>query len=206
MKNFFPEFKKFIMRGNVVDMSVGVIVGSAFTAIVNGLGNNILKPLVNWILTLIFGANSLSEVYTFLKEVYTDVLDEVGNVVGREIDLTQSIYIDWGAFINAIIDFLITARVLFFILKVINKLHENSESLKKMRLSSAQKKEMKAKGMNPHKKADIEAYLAEQKKLADDAAAAEALALAEKARLEREANPTAEELLKQILAELKARP
>ena len=51
---FFAEFKKFITRGNVVDMSVGVIVGGAFTAIVNALSNNILKPIINYLLTLIF--------------------------------------------------------------------------------------------------------------------------------------------------------
>ena len=50
MKNFFGEFKKFITRGNVVDMAVGVIVGSSFTAIVNALSNNILKPLINYLL------------------------------------------------------------------------------------------------------------------------------------------------------------
>ena len=85
MSKFFEEFKKFITRGNVIDMSVGVIVGSAFTAIVNALGNNILKPVVNWLLSLIFGANSLSEVFTFLKTAY----DEAGAV-----DLANSIYID----------------------------------------------------------------------------------------------------------------
>ena len=72
MKKFFSEFKTFITRGNVVDMAVGVIVGSAFTAIVNGLSNNILKPIINWLLALIFGANSLSEVFTVLKGVYLE--------------------------------------------------------------------------------------------------------------------------------------
>ena len=69
MKNFFAEFKKFITRGNVVDMAVGVIVGGAFTAIVNALSNNILKPVINWLLALIFGADSLSELFTFLTKV-----------------------------------------------------------------------------------------------------------------------------------------
>ena len=50
MRNFFKEFKNFITRGNVVDMAVGVIVGGAFTAIVNGLSNFILKPVINWLL------------------------------------------------------------------------------------------------------------------------------------------------------------
>ena len=73
MKKIFEEFKKFIMRGNIVDMAVGVIVGSSFTAIVNALSNNILKPLINYLLTLIFGANSLSEVYTFLGQPVINV-------------------------------------------------------------------------------------------------------------------------------------
>ena len=60
MKKFFSEFKKFITRGNIVDMSVGVIVGGAFTSIVNGLTNNILKPVINWLLSLVLGTDSLS--------------------------------------------------------------------------------------------------------------------------------------------------
>ena len=97
MKKFFEEFKKFITRGNIVDMAVGVTVGSAFTAIVNGLTNHVLKPLINYVLMLIMGKDSLSEVYTFLHVAYTDGV----------VDLAESIYIDWGAFINTIINFII---------------------------------------------------------------------------------------------------
>ena len=121
MKNYVGEFKKFINRGKVVDMSVGVIVGSAFTAIVTAMSNNILKPIVNYILATLFDADSLHDIYTYLKPVYADVLDEAGNVIGQEIDLSQSIYIDWGAFINAVINFFLIALVLFTIVKVINK-------------------------------------------------------------------------------------
>ena len=110
MKKFFNEFKTFITRGNVLDMAVGVIVGGAFTAIVNALGNNILKPIINFLLALVFGKDSLSELFTFLKRV------EVDGVV----DLTQSIYIDWGSFINAIINFIIIAFVLFCLVKALN--------------------------------------------------------------------------------------
>ena len=53
VKKFFGEFKKFITRGNVLDMAVGVIVGGAFTAIVNGLSNFVLKPIINWLIALI---------------------------------------------------------------------------------------------------------------------------------------------------------
>ena len=121
MKKFFTEFKKFITRGNVVDMAVGVIVGSSFTAIVNALSNNILKPLVNWLLALAFGANSISELFTVLTAVY----DADGN-----LDLTQSIYIDWGTFINAIINFFLIALVLFTIVKVINKFREEHDQFR----------------------------------------------------------------------------
>ena len=207
MKKFFEEFKKFITRGNVVDMAVGVIVGSSFTAIVNGLGNFILKPLVNWFLALILGADTLSECFTFLKKGYKDVLDEAGNVIGQEIDLAQSIYIDWGSFINAVINFFIIAFVLFVIVKIFNKFREDRQELKesiaKKTLNRAERKELRAAGVNIRDKKAVEAYYAEQKRLADEKAASDAAAAAEKARLEREANPTTEDLLKEILAELK---
>ena len=81
MKKFFSEFKKFITRGNIVDMSVGVIVGGAFTSIVNGLTNNILKPVINWLLSLVLGTDSLSEVYTYLKKVEVDGVIDLGQSI-----------------------------------------------------------------------------------------------------------------------------
>lgn len=211
MKKFFTEFKKFITRGNVVDMAVGVIVGSSFTAIVNGMSNFILKPLINALLAVLLGKDSLSDLHTFLIRVDTtvDKLDEAGNVIGTEIvpDLTQSIFIDWGSFINAVINFFLVALVLFSIVKIINKFREDqkelAEKLSKGKLTKAQKKELKAAGINAKDNAAVDAYFADQKKKADEAAAAAAAAEAEKARLDREANPTTEDLLKQILAELK---
>ena len=65
----------------------------------NALCNNVLRPLINGFLALILGANSLSELFTFIKPVYVTGAD--GNPT-TEIDLTNSIYIDWGAFINAV--------------------------------------------------------------------------------------------------------
>ena len=119
MKKFFAEFKKFITRGNVIDMAVGVIVGSSFTAIVNALSNNILKPIINWLLAVILGKDALTELYTPLKAVYKEV---DGNQV---LDLENSIYIDWGAFINAIINFLIIAFALFVLVRFVNKVLDN---------------------------------------------------------------------------------
>ena len=189
MKKFFAEFKKFITRGNVIDMAVGVIVGSSFTAIVNALSNNILKPIINWLLALIFGKDSLSEIFTFLKRV---------NAEDGTPDLTQSIYIDWGAFINAVINFFLIALVLFSIVKLINSLREKQNdligSLKNGKPTKEEKKEMKAKGIKLCDKEAVAAYYAEKARIAEE----ENLAAEEKARLEKEANPSTEELLKQI--------
>ena len=109
IKKFFGEFKTFITRGNILDMAVGVIVGGAFTGIVNGLSNNILKPIINWLLALVLGKQGLSGAITMLSPSYKDVLDGSGAVIGKELDLASSIYIDWGAFISAIINFLLIA-------------------------------------------------------------------------------------------------
>ena len=211
MKKFFEEFKKFITRGNVVDMAVGVIVGSSFTAIVNGLSDFILKPIINWLLALIFGKNSLSEIYTFLTRVDTtaDVLDANGNVIGIEVipDLTQSIYIDWGAFINAVINFFLIAFVLFTLVKIINTLRERQLALNGKIFddipTKADRKGMKARGIKLGDAEAVAAYMAEKQRLAEEASARAAAEAAEKARLEREANPTTEDLLKQILEEMK---
>ena len=210
MKKFFAEFKKFITRGNVIDMAVGVIVGSSFTAIVNGLSNFILKPIINWLLAIFMGKDSLSDLLTFLVRVdkTADVLDADGNVIGTELvpDLSESIYIDWGAFINAVINFFLVAIVLFTIVKIFNRIREEhrefDEKLKKKTLSYEECKELKAAGIKLRDKAAVQAYFEEKERLAAEEAAIKAAKDAEKARLEREANPTTEDLLKLILAEM----
>ncbi len=183
MKKFFGEFKKFITRGNVVDMAVGVIVGSSFTAIVNGLSNFILKPMINWLLAFIFGADSLSELYTIL----TEVRDEITG----ELILEESIYIDWGAFINAIINFFLIALVLFTIVKILNKFREEHLEFVHSKPNKEERKELKKLGIKLSDRVAVKAYLDEK----------DAKAKAEKEeaeRAQREANPTVEELLKQI--------
>lgn len=194
---FFEDFKKFIMRGNVIDMAVGVIVGGAFTAVVNSVSNNILRPIINWILTLILGKDSLSEVYTFLQTVYKT--DESGAQV---VDLAESIYIDWGALINAVINFLVIAFVLFTIVRMINNLRGLNEEIvsvvDKNTFTKAERKELKENGINPKNFEAAKAYFAEKERLAKEEeerahAEAEAAAAAERA-----ANPTSEDLLKEI--------
>ena len=209
MKTFFSEFKKFITRGNIVDMSVGVIVGGAFTSIVNALSNNILKPVINWILAMLLGTNSLSGIYTYLKRV--DTLDAEGKLVldaaGNKVaDLTQSIYIDWGAFINAIINFLIIAFVLFVIVRSFNKLNdanrrtqdlikriewkqENNFKLTRREKAFVAKREAEAK-------ANQEAQ--EAKALADEQAAKQAQIEAEKVARKEQIQEETLEVLKEL--------
>ena len=158
MKKFFKEFKTFITRGNVLDMAVGVIVGGAFTAIVNALSNNILKPVINWVLALIFGQDSLSNIYTYLKKVY--IKDALGNAT-TEIDLTQSIYIDWGAFISAIINFLLVAFVLFLVIKTFNEIKEADSRMKNV-LSRAQYKEKKGRKLSKKEAKALEEFKKQQ--------------------------------------------
>lgn len=191
MKKFFSEFKAFITRGNVIDLAVGVIIGGAFTAIVNGLSNYVLKPLINYVLCLILKGEGLAGAVTFLKTVW--MLDDEGNWVE---DLTNSIYIDWGSLITAIINFILTALVLFIIVKIINKAREESAD----GLTKEDKAELKKRGIKKSDTEKVQAYMAEK---AEAKAKAEAEA-AEAARLERLANPTSEDLLKEILAELKS--
>ncbi len=199
MKKFFGEFKKFIMRGNVLDMAVGVIVGGAFTAIVNSMSNNILKPLINWLLALILGKDSLDQLYTYLSgPVYLE---------DGTIDLANSIYIDWGAFINAIINFLITAFVLFLIVRTMNRFKERHEALtdnvKKHTLDREERRELRDRGIKLRDKAAVKAYFEEKDRLAAEAEAAAAAEAEAAAAAERLANPTTEDLLKEIVALLK---
>ena len=207
MKNFFAEFKKFITRGNVMDMAVGVIVGGAFTAIVNGLSNFILKPLINYLLAMILGKDTLAGIHTMLLPAYAvdeagqTVLDEFGNKV---IDLANSIYIDWGSFINAIINFFLIAFVLFCIVRIFNRMRDNQkEAAQGRKAKKADRKVMKAEGVNVRDKAAVAAWYAARDEKAAAEAAAAAAAAEEQARLDRLANPTTEDLLKAILAEMK---
>ena len=149
MKKFFGEFKKFITRGNILDLAVGVIVGGAFTAIVTSLTNNIIRPLINWIIALIGGKEGLSSVFTFLSKSYA---------ADGTIDLANSIYIDWGLFITAIIDFLIIAFTVFLIVKIVNtsreRLKEMAEDIEQMNSKDykAERKAVKLKAKQEGRK------------------------------------------------------
>lgn len=108
ISGFLSEFKAFISRGNVMDMAVGVVVGTAFTAIVNSLVNDVIMPFVGW---LIGGIN-----FSDLKFVLAPAVGE-----------TPEVAILYGAFFNRIINFLIIAFVVFVAVKMVNSLRRKKE-------------------------------------------------------------------------------
>lgn len=193
MKKFFADFKTFISRGNIVDMAVGVIIGSAFSAIVTALTNKIIMPLINLLLS-IGGENGLEKAYTFLKKVYD---------VNGELDLTKSIYVDWGAFITAIINFFIIAFVLFLILKAVMKANSIfKDAVDEVSNKDKKNQRKRARKISKEEKRNYFTVLAEiqaeDKKIADEKAK---LAKEEKERKDAEeklAHPSTEELLLQI--------
>ncbi|MBO5412150.1 MAG: large conductance mechanosensitive channel protein MscL [Clostridia bacterium] len=205
IKKFFGEFKTFIMRGNVLDMAVGVIVGGAFTAIVNGLSNFILRPLINWLLALMLGKDGFSGVITMLSASYTETVDPVSGAVLKEVDLANSIYIDWGSFISAVINFLLVAFVLFMIVRTINRvnaaqekmvdgwdLDDKKEALKIRRKMRVSMKE--ALAIVEERKAEAKAKAEEEAKLKAEAEA--------KAKAEEEAKATANTRLLEEIRDL----
>lgn len=189
IQSFVGEYKKFVNRGNVVDMAVGVIIGGAFTAIVTALSGSILEPIINFALSEWFGNAHTDGLYTILKEGYAE---------DGSLDLAASIYIDWSTFINTIIHFLLVALVLFCILRTINRVREEyaelSEKARKGKPTREERRAMKAAGIKLRDKAAVAAWYAEQAMLAEEAR----LAAEEQARMDRLANPTTEDLLKDI--------
>ncbi len=114
-KGLISEFKDFIMRGNVMDMAVGVIVGGAFTAIVTSLNEDILSPILG-----IFGGTDFSNLKVTL-----------GTAENAPV-------LSYGNFITALINFLITALVIFLIIKGINKASEKATALLKKEADDAE--------------------------------------------------------------------
>ena len=117
MKKFFEEFKAFIMRGNVLDMAVGVIIATAFGKITTSLVNDVFMPFLSWI----FGARDMTALNVVVREAVMD-----GDTVVKE-----AITLGFGNFVGAIIDFVLVALVVFAIVKTFNKAHELAEAKKK---------------------------------------------------------------------------
>ena len=109
MKKFIAEFKEFAMKGNVVDMAIGVVIGAAFGKITTSLVNDVIMPLIS----RITGGVDFSAWKWVLKAAE---LDETGTETAAEIA------VNYGSFIAVVLDFLIIALVLFMVVKAINKL------------------------------------------------------------------------------------
>ena len=155
MKKFAEEFKTFIMRGNVLDMAIGVVVATAFGKITTALINNILMPFI----AFIFGTRDMTALNIVVREA-------VVNAEG--VEEAAAIVIGFGTFVAAIVDFILIAFVVFLIMKAANK--------------AGEKKRLEAEA-----KAAAEAAAKE----AEEAAKPKA--------------PTTEELLAQILEEIKSK-
>lgn len=109
MKKFFAEFKEFAMKGNVVDMAIGVVIGGAFGKITTSLVNDVIMPLIS----RVTGGVDFSAWKWVLKAAE---VDETGAETAAEIA------VNYGSFIAVVLDFLIIALVLFMVVKAINKL------------------------------------------------------------------------------------
>lgn len=120
MKGFMSEFKKFIMRGNVIDLAVGVIIGAAFQAIVNSLVNDIVMPVISLATKGVDFTNKLIVLGDLPEGVEKATL-----TLAQAQELGVAV-IAYGNFINAILNFVIMAFVIFCLVKAINKISEKA--------------------------------------------------------------------------------
>lgn len=122
-KSIFTEFKEFISKGNVIDMAVGVIIGGAFTKIVNSLVSDLIMPALG----LLTGDINFSN----LKIVLAEAVMEGETVVKEELAIR------YGVFLDALLNFLLIAIAVFIMVKIINTAREKAEKLKKKKAEEA---------------------------------------------------------------------
>lgn len=120
MSKFFQEFKEFAVKGNVMDMAVGVIIGGAFGKIVTSLVNDIIMPPIGLLL-----GNGFSDQKVVLREAVAEQLNEAGEVIQAA---TPEIILTYGNFIQTSVDFLIIAFVIFLAIKGVNTLRRKEEA------------------------------------------------------------------------------
>lgn len=158
-KGFFKEFGEFINRGNALALAIGVIIGGAFTSIVTAINKNIISPIIAWIIGDTDLSNSL---VTVLKShdiaTQADVANGLATAIGDPLaEPVNDIVISWGALIQAVIDFILIALILFLIMKVVtsilNRAKEVSEKFKKQKEEAeAESAEESEKPAEPEKK------------------------------------------------------
>ncbi len=116
-KGFIGEFKAFLMRGNVMDLAVGIIIGGAFQAIVKSLVDNIIMPVIS----ILTGGIDFTNLYVVLKG---DVPKGATLAVAKELGAST---LDYGLLIGAVINFIIIGFVIFMLVKTINKISEKAK-------------------------------------------------------------------------------
>jgi large conductance mechanosensitive channel len=173
MKQYFNEFKKFISRGNVVDMAVGVAVASAFTSVVNAFTKGVISPLI----ALVTDTSHLDEAKWVIRE---EVLE------GEEVIIPE-VSILWGSILQAIINFILVATVLYTVMKISASIRRHAEKLRNNvvnRLTDADERaaEEEAKLKAEAEEAEKARILAEE----EAKRALEEKEAAKEARLERE--------------------
>ena len=183
--SFFKDFKAFITKGNILDLAVAVVIGGAFNAIITSLVNNIIMPLVG----LFTGKASLADLDVWIKK--PDYVPDPETGLDVIVEGTGAGHIQYGLFLQAIVNFLIIALTIFIMVRVIRSSQD--------RLAFREK----AKAEEAAKKAEEEAKLAAEEQAKADAAAAEAAA-AKEAQLQAfyEANQKQTELLEKILEKI----
>ena len=113
MKKFLSEFKEFALRGNVLDMAIGVVIGGAFGKITTSLVNDVIMPLVG----MLIGGIDLSQLDIVLKPAVMN---------GDEV-VTAAVTLGIGTFLTTIIDFILVALVIFLMIKAINRFRKKKE-------------------------------------------------------------------------------
>lgn len=157
-KSFWGDFKKFISKGNVIDLATAVVIGTAFNKIVNGLVNFILTPLIS---LMIDGIDMTSWKYIIREEV----LDDAGEVVVSELAL------QYGAWLQTVIDFLVVALFIFLTLRFILRAKEKFNEKEKAKRAEAERiKKEEADRIAAEEKAEADRIAAEAKAEAERAA------------------------------------
>lgn len=115
----FKEFREFVMRGNVIDMAVGIVIGAAFGAIVQSLVKDVLMPPIG----ILLGNVDFANIFTVIK---------AGEVAGPYATLADAqaagaVTMNWGLFVNSIIAFLIVAFAIYMVIKQVNRLKREAE-------------------------------------------------------------------------------
>ncbi len=111
------EFRSFIMRGNVVDLAVGIIIGAAFTGIVNSLVKDVFTPVIG----LLIGGIDFANIFFTLKGPHLPTLDQAVKA--------GAVTINVGLFLNAVIQFIIVGLVIFWVVKLLTRLHVRQDAV-----------------------------------------------------------------------------